>query len=166
MLYYYYLLRNACVLVLFSLRETRLNNITHQKSPWSPLGRPLQLIFTWVLQSVNYIMLSPDFSSRPSSPELPAPVFSSASIPCSILPVKRPRTTWVWNHMPDPDPQTQYFNKNTGKPEWRCRYCTRRYATTGGTRAIMEHLKTHNIEERIRHEKHAPSINKLPFKTP
>ena len=57
--------------------------------------------------------------------------------------------------MPDPDPQTQYFNKNTGKPEWRCRYCTRRYATTGGTRAIMEHLKTHNIEENSTRETRA-----------
>lgn len=155
MLSYYDLLRNACVLVLFSLRETRLNNITYQKSPWSPLHRLVQLIFTWVLPSVNYAMLSLDFSSRPSSPELPAPVFSSASTPCSILPVKRPRTTWVWNHMPDPDPQTQYFNKNTGKQEWRCRYCTRRYATTGGTRAIMEHLKTHNIEENSTRETRA-----------
>ena len=103
-----------CVLVLFSLRETRLNNITHQKSPlspWSPLHRRVQPIFTWVLQLVNYAMLSPDFSSRPSSPELPAPVLSSASTPCSLLPVKRLRTTWVWNHMPDQDPQTQYFNK-------------------------------------------------------
>jgi hypothetical protein len=41
----------------------------------------------------------------------------------------------------------------------------RQYATTGGTRAIMEHLKTHNIEENSTLE-HTPSTNKLPFKTP
>lgn len=100
-------------------------------------------------------MFSPDFSSRSSSVELSPRVCSSPSAPRSVLPSKRPRTTWVWNHMPDEDPQTQYFNKNTGKPEWRCRYCTRRYATTGGTRAIMEHLKTHKIEENSTRETRA-----------
>src|ERR1700712_2787172 len=104
-------------------------------------------------------MLSPGFLSRSSSvelfsPELASPPSSSQSFtptptptPTITITTKRPRTTWIWSHMPDSDPETQYFNRTTRKLEWRCRYCTRQYTINGGTRAIMGHLKTHKIQE-------------------
>lgn len=51
---------------------------------------------------------------------------------------KRLRTSWVYKHMPDPDPEYRYFYK--GKEEWRCKYCSKAYSTNGGTRVIQRHL--------------------------
>lgn len=49
--------------------------------------------------------------------------------------------------MPDVDIETKYFN-STKKPEWRCRYCSKRYAINGGTRLIKVHLTaSHGISE-------------------
>lgn len=49
--------------------------------------------------------------------------------------------------MPDVDIETKYFN-STDKPEWRCRYCSKRYAINGGTRLIKLHLTgNHGISE-------------------
>jgi hypothetical protein len=59
----------------------------------------------------------------------------------------RNRTCWVYKHMPDIDIGTKYYS-TTNKLEWRCKYCTKRYAINGGTRLIKGHLKVdHNISE-------------------
>ena len=42
--------------------------------------------------------------------------------------------------MPDSDVEALYHHPTTGKLEWRCRYCVKRYALNGGTRVIKLHL--------------------------
>ena len=37
----------------------------------------------------------------------------------SHRPRTRKRTAWVWNHMPDLDPETLYYSKDD-RIEWRC----------------------------------------------
>jgi hypothetical protein len=47
--------------------------------------------------------------------------------------------------MPNPDPQTVYLD-GKGNRQWRCQHCSRRYAESGGTRVITNHLKSaHHI---------------------
>lgn len=58
---------------------------------------------------------------------------------------KRPRTSWVWNHIPD-DRHTLYHD-NQGRVQWRCKYCTTTYLENGGTAVIMNHLGKHGIKE-------------------
>ena len=59
----------------------------------------------------------------------------------------RNRTCWVYKHMPDTDIGTKYYS-TTNKLEWRCKYCSKRYAINGGTRLIKVHLKAdHDISE-------------------
>ena len=59
----------------------------------------------------------------------------------------RNRTCWVYKHMPDIDIGTKYYS-TSNKVEWRCKYCSKRYAINGGTRLIKAHLKAdHNISE-------------------
>jgi hypothetical protein len=59
----------------------------------------------------------------------------------------RNRICWVYKHMPDIDIGTKYYS-TTNRLEWRCKYCTKRYAINGGTRLIKTHLKSdHNISE-------------------
>ena len=41
-----------------------------------------------------------------------APPISSSSAPCL-----KPRTSWVFSHMPDEDRETRYYNQRTGKRE-------------------------------------------------
>jgi hypothetical protein len=49
--------------------------------------------------------------------------------------------------MPDIDIGTKYYS-TTNKLEWRCKYCSKRYAINGGTRLIKVHLKVdHDISE-------------------
>jgi hypothetical protein len=52
----------------------------------------------------------------------------------------RPRTCYVYNYMPDVDPETKYWSKINGQLEWRCKYCPKRYALNGGTRCMKSHL--------------------------
>ena len=32
-------------------------------------------------------------------------------------------TSWIYDHMPDEDRETRYYNKTTSALEWRCKYC-------------------------------------------
>ncbi|KAM6513532.1 hypothetical protein FALCPG4_18958 [Fusarium falciforme] len=52
----------------------------------------------------------------------------------------KPRTSWVFSHMPDEEMETRYYNPRTGKEEWRCKHCGRAYACSGGTAAPAKHL--------------------------
>jgi hypothetical protein len=50
--------------------------------------------------------------------------------------------------MPDADPESLYYHPTTAKLEWRCRYCSKRYALNGGTRLMKQHLiAAHEISE-------------------
>ena len=50
--------------------------------------------------------------------------------------------------MPDLDAETLYYHPTTGKLEWRCKYCPKRYTLNGGTRVIKLHLiSAHKILE-------------------
>jgi hypothetical protein len=42
--------------------------------------------------------------------------------------------------MPNEDIETRYYHQRTGKEEWRCKYCDRAYACSGGTAAPGKHL--------------------------
>src|SRR4030088_715953 len=58
-----------------------------------------------------------------------------------------PRTCWVYNHIPDSNPETKYYSK-ANRLEWRCKYCTKKYALNGGTRCMKSHLKDiHDISK-------------------
>src|ERR1700742_467834 len=49
--------------------------------------------------------------------------------------------------MPDIDTGTKYYS-SINKLEWRCKYCSKRYALNSGTRLIKVHLKAdHDISE-------------------
>jgi hypothetical protein len=66
---------------------------------------------------------------------------SHASTPLS-RPLSRDskRTSWVYNHMVDKDPETRYRNKK-GHLEWRCAYCPDGiYKIEAGTASITRHL--------------------------
>ncbi len=74
----------------------------------------------------------------PQTPDPPAPEPAEG--------IERRRTAWVWNHMPDDDPQTIYFD-DKGRIQWRCMHCSRKYLESGGTRIIQRHLRCiHNIQ--------------------
>jgi hypothetical protein len=50
--------------------------------------------------------------------------------------------------MPDLDAETLYYHPTTGKLEWRCKYCPKRYTLNGGTSIMKQHLKSaHKISE-------------------
>jgi hypothetical protein len=84
--------------------------------------------------------------SRASSAELSV-LDSAPSSQTTIIPTKRPRTGWVWNHMPDDDCEAIYQDKEDNIL-WRCQHCTRQYKVSGGTRIIMNHLRQrHDIHE-------------------
>ncbi|KJZ74134.1 hypothetical protein HIM_05666 [Hirsutella minnesotensis 3608] len=52
----------------------------------------------------------------------------------------KPRTSWVFSHMPDEEVETRYYNQRTGKEEWRCKHCDKAYSCSGGTAAPAKHL--------------------------
>jgi hypothetical protein len=57
--------------------------------------------------------------------------------------------------MPDLDTETLYYHPTTGKLEWRCKYCSKRYALNGGTRVIKQHLiSAYDILETLPCEEH------------
>jgi hypothetical protein len=58
----------------------------------------------------------------------------------------RPRSCYIYNYMPDVDPETKYRSKINGQLEWHCKYCPKRYALNGGTRYMKNHLQAcHDI---------------------
>jgi hypothetical protein len=77
---------------------------------------------------------SKELQSTPPSPIHPHHPRRSASTK------SKPRFSWVFQHMPDEDTETRYNNEITGKEEWRCRYCPKTYACSGGTGAPSDHL--------------------------
>ena len=59
----------------------------------------------------------------------------------------KPRTGWYFNHMPDEDPETKYYNAK-GYEEWRCKYCpSGKYQLSGGNWCIKKHLLRHEKRE-------------------
>ena len=90
---------------------------------------------------------SPNSTELTIDPYLYAPLLfessesgdSPPSLPSSSPATRRPRTSWVFKHMPAEDPETIYLNKYM-KTEWRCKYCSCSYATNGGNLAIKKHL--------------------------
>jgi hypothetical protein len=66
----------------------------------------------------------------------------------SKRPRTRKRTAWVWNHMPDPDPEYLYSDQRD-RIQWRCKYCPKVYLESGGTHVIKTHLEGHNIQETL-----------------
>jgi hypothetical protein len=56
--------------------------------------------------------------------------------------------------MPDVNPETRYYDDN-GELEWRCKYCPKTYALSGGTAVIMDHLCDPPSEEGHGLERHA-----------
>jgi len=94
---------------------------------------------------VEYPLDKTALAEAPSS-SLPTSL-STPSTPSLIETIPLRRFSSVWNHMPDPNPQTIYID-NKGNRQWRCQHCTRRYAESGGTRIITNHLKlVHRITQ-------------------
>src|ERR1700712_1157041 len=103
--------------------------------------------------SQQIIQQSPDDSQLEDSSQDPisAVLNSESNARQDALPADQAllghRTSFVWNHMPNADPQHIYQNDKLWV-EWRCAYCTRRYRESGGTRIISHHLKKeHHIEK-------------------
>ena len=120
--------------------------------------RPLPFQRTIIPRATRSNTPSANQSSAPSSQNgTPAPSEASTSAPplaaSTLTPTPRSpapplperkknlRNSWVFNHMPDIDIQTKYHNENTNVEEWRCRYCTKVYALSGGTGAPGRHLE-------------------------
>jgi hypothetical protein len=104
--------------------------------------------------SEHFIDRTPS-SPLSSSLSLPSssspPLLSSPPVDLEHLQAKlaRPRTCWVFNHMPDEDPETKDFNLTNGRMEWRCKYCPKKYLLNGGTRCPKVHLRAiHLIDEK------------------
>lgn len=130
----------------------------------SPLSRMSSEVFNNFMTEIHpgVIAIAPSDTFTSSPP--PIPGCRSSSSPCPIrghsldsvdidpdsvsVIVRRPRTCFVYKHMPDPDAETKYYSKTNHQLEWRCRYCPKRYAVNGGTRLIKTHLKSiHEITE-------------------
>jgi hypothetical protein len=56
--------------------------------------------------------------------------------------------------MPDENPEKRYYDDD-GELEWRCKYCPKTYALSGGTAVIMDHLCDPPSEEGHGLERHA-----------
>ena len=68
--------------------------------------------------------------------------------------IRRPWTCWVYNHMPNSNPETKYYSKANWL-KWRCKYCPKKYTLNGGTCCMKSHLKDiHDISKNsLREEK-------------
>lgn len=81
--------------------------------------------------------VDPELSSLP-----PPSVSQSVGSTAESSVKKRPRTSWVWQHMPGPS-ETVYHKGQW--VYWRCQYCPREYRESGSTTIIANHLKSHNV---------------------
>ncbi|KAI8404246.1 hypothetical protein FOFC_15741 [Fusarium oxysporum] len=86
--------------------------------------------------SVDFSDYSGQHLHSPDESETPKSRPCTASTTSSI----KPRTSWIFSHMPDEEIETRYYNERTGKEEWRCKHCDRTYACSGGTAAPAKHL--------------------------
>jgi hypothetical protein len=89
-----------------------------------------------VLEPYAETFVDPELSSLPPS------TTQSISSTGATSTKKRPRTSWVWQHMPGPS-NTVYHKDQC--VYWRCQYCPREYRESGGTTVIANHLKTHQV---------------------
>jgi hypothetical protein len=63
--------------------------------------------------------------------------------------------------MPDEDRQTIYISEKTGFEEWRCRYYTTSYRSSGGTGVVAKHLiDTHELLKESPRDTIAKNIQK------
>jgi hypothetical protein len=75
------------------------------------------------------------------TPDIPAHLDpATRRVTTDPKPPEPKRWAWSWKHMPNEDPETRYINEITGVSEWRCAYCEKRYAASGGTGKVNEHL--------------------------
>ncbi|KAI8396562.1 hypothetical protein FOFC_21110 [Fusarium oxysporum] len=86
--------------------------------------------------SVDFSDYSGQHLHSPAESETPKSRPCTASTTSSI----KPRTSWIFSHMPDEEIETRYYNERTGKEEWRCKHCDRTYACSGGTAAPAKHF--------------------------
>jgi hypothetical protein len=63
---------------------------------------------------------------------------------------KRQRTSFVWEHMPDPS--HTIYSKGPFI-YWHCKYCPKQYRESGGTTFIIRRLESHNIVDSQRIQK-------------
>ena len=111
------------------------SNLTTVKmsSQASPSSSPFLSLNSTDLTIDPYLCSTPLLSQSSESGD-------STLSPSRSSPVtRRPRTSWVFNHMPAEDPETIYVNKYM-KLEWRCKYCSLSYVTNGGNLVIKKHL--------------------------
>lgn len=106
-----------------------------------------QLLFVPTLQRKASSTGISDGISEPSNQHLRDPDESQISQWQSSQPrtasttsCAKPRTSWVFSHMPDEEMETRYYNQRTGKEEWRCKHCNKTYSCSGGTAAPAKHL--------------------------
>lgn len=73
-------------------------------------------------------------------PTIPSSSSTSNPTPSSSSARKPPkRNSWIWNHMPDEDPETRYYDSQ-GNEIWRCGYCDKSYRVSGSTTPCIDHL--------------------------
>jgi BED zinc finger len=100
----------------------------------------------------------------PSEPASQATSHSASESTTPRLPIKskqkkQARTAWVFKFMRGTDEMQAVFKNANGKEEWRCRFCTQNYLTSGGTHAIKRHLLTqHDITEESTAETRAKNV--------
>ena len=118
--------------------------------------RPLPFQRTIIQRATRSNTSSADQSNTPGS-QNGTPALSEASRSATPLAVSTPtpalplperkkilRMSWIFNHMPDSNMQTKYYNEITNVEEWRCRYCSKVYALSGGTGAPGRHLEDYH----------------------
>lgn len=87
----------------------------------------------------------PESQLPSSSPEIPSASSTGSKRKRITL-----RTSWIFRHMPDDDPETIYYSRDDyghQRPEnkvWKCKYCpqheSKTYKLVGGTRTAAKHL--------------------------
>ncbi|KAM4056269.1 hypothetical protein HRG_014616 [Hirsutella rhossiliensis] len=81
---------------------------------------------------------------------------SSQPRTASINPSAKPRTSWVFSHMPDEDIETKYYNQRTGKKNGAANTVTKRIAVPVELRPQPSTLRilllTVTASQKARHE--------------
>ena len=114
--------------------------------------RRLQFQRTVVRRTATNLADDSDTPSSQNGTPAPSTAVSTPSAASTPTPAPRPpppppqpkeklRHSWVFRHMPDEDMQTKYYNEVTKLEEWRCRYYTKTYLTSGSTSGPGNHLE-------------------------